>query len=94
MRCAYVGIVSRYGLESFYAEERNTTVFLLRRAERMQARGAVCFLSVMDAEIAQQIRAELEFDNRTEALLLLQILAYEVGGILPEANDTVSVILE
>lgn len=94
MRCAYVGIVNRYGLESLYAEERHTTVFLLRRTERMQARGAVCFWSVMDADIAQQIRAELECDNRMEALLLLQTLAYEVGRIFPEATDTVSVILE
>ena len=94
MRCAYVGIVSRYGLESLHAEEWHTTAFLLRRAERMQPRGAVCFWTVMEPEIAEQIRTELAWGNRAHAILLLQTLAYEVGRVLPEESDTVAVILE
>ncbi len=94
MRCAYVGIVSRYGLESLHAEERHTTAFLLRRVERNRERGAVCFWAVMSPEIAEQIRLELACDNRAEALLLLQSLAYELGRMLPEPVDPVADIIE
>ncbi len=94
MRRAYVGIVSRYGLEALYPEQAHTSAFLLRRAERTAARGAICFWSVMAPEIAEQIRAEMDADRLPEALILLQTLAGELGRILPEVKEPVVVTLE
>ena len=94
MRCAYVGIVSRYGLESLHAEERHTATFLLRRAAWQREKTAVCFWAVMSPEIAAQIQRELACDRRAEAFLLLESLAYELGRILPDSVDPVAAYLE
>jgi hypothetical protein len=94
MRCAYVGIASRNGLESLHAEEPHTARFLLRRAARQREKNAVCFWSVMSPEAAAEIQDELACDRRAEAFLLLQSLAYELGRILPDSVDPVAAHLE
>ena len=84
MRCAYVGIASRFGLESLHAEESHTTKFLLLRARRMQRQQAMCFWAVLAPEFASQIQLEIEYGNRLQAMILLQSVAHEMGRILPE----------
>ena len=94
MRCAYVGIASRFGLETLHAEERHTTKFLQRRVERMRDRQAVCFWAILAPAFAEQVMLELELGNRVQAMLLLQSVAEEIGRILPDAVEPVFAKLE
>lgn len=94
MRCAYVGIASRFGLETLHAEERHTTKFLLRHVHRLRDRQAACFWAILAPELADQVRLELEFGNRVQAMLLLQSVAEEMGRILPDADETAVAKLE
>ena len=94
MRCAYVGIASRFGLETLHAEERHTIKFLQRRVERMRDRQAVCFWAILAPAFAEQVMLELEFGNRVQAMLLLQSVAEEIGRILPDAVEPVFAKLE
>ena len=87
MRCSYLGIASRFGLESLWPEHPDTAAFLLRRAARHRDPRAVCFWTVMAREFADQINLELADGNRVEALILLQSLAWDIGRILPDQTE-------
>ena len=84
MRRSYIGIASRFGLESLWPEHPHLAAFLLRRVARHRDPRAVCFWAVMAPELAEQIWLELAEGNRSDALILLQSLACEIGRILPE----------
>ena len=79
---AYVGIVSRQGLEIFTPENPQTVRFLSRRAQREAGRVA-CFWSVVPDDTAGQIHAALRQGRGGEALALLQHQARDYGFLLP-----------
>lgn len=91
MRRAYLGIASRFGLESLWPERPHIATFLLRRVARHRDPTATCFWAVMAPEFAERIVFELGEGNQTEALILLQSLASEMGRILPEFDEQASV---
>lgn len=84
---AFVGIISRQGLEIFCPEHPQTVRFLQRRAER--ARGqAFCFWSVAPDDAAAQVRTALRYGERELALHLLQQATRDGGSLLPTPNDS------
>ena len=93
MRNAYVGIANAGNLECLHAEDTHTVIFLLRRIERRQRAGDICFWAVIDTRFAAVIALELESGTHTQAFMLLQALANEVGRILPEFSDPVGEVL-
>ena len=86
---AYVGIVSRQGLELFCPEHPQTVRFLCRRAKREPERLA-CFWSVLPDEAVGHIRAALRDGHSADALRLVQQQARECG-LLSTADDEASV---
>lgn len=89
---AFVGIVSREGLEAFCPEHPQTIRFLWRRAQRERGRVA-CFWCVMPDETAQHVQAAIECGQLAEALLLLQQQAREYGFILPRGDNDVCYVM-
>jgi len=92
MRNSYVGIISKQGLESLHEEDPDTVTFLHRRIEQRRLCDDVVFWAVLDVRFAAVIQMEIESGNHPQALVLLQTLADEVGRILPELSDSVSVV--
>ncbi|MDZ4683587.1 MAG: hypothetical protein SH850_00775 [Planctomycetaceae bacterium] len=85
---AYVGIVSRQGLEVFCPEHPQTVRFLQRRVERTRGQ-AVCFWSVVPDDAADQVRTALRCGERQLALHLLQQATRDGGSLLPTPDDAV-----
>lgn len=83
---AYVGIVSRRGLEIFCPEHPQTVRFLQRRVERCRGQ-ALCFWSVAQAEAVAQVEAALCADERRVALRLLDEATRDGGPLLPFPED-------
>jgi hypothetical protein len=83
---AYIGIVSRRGLELFCPEHPQTVRFLWRRARRERGRVA-CYWTVLSAEVAEPIRTALLLGQPWDALDLMQQQAYDCGLLLPWDDD-------
>jgi len=79
---AYVGLVSRRGLELFCPEHPQTMRFLWRRVRREQGR-VTCFWSVIPAEIVEHILDTLQLGRSRDALLLMQRHSREYGSLIP-----------
>jgi len=75
---AYVGIVSRQGLELFCPEQPQSVRFLRRRVKREAGRLA-CFWSVVPEEAVRHIQAALRLGRCADAFSLLQQQAREYG---------------
>jgi hypothetical protein len=85
---AYVGIVSRQGLEVFCPEHTQTVRFLWQRVRRQRGQAA-CFWSVVPDEAAAQVRAALHLGRPRTALHVLQSTARDWGHLLsPDADST------
>jgi hypothetical protein len=86
---AFVGIVSREGLEVLCPEHPETIRFLSRRARRETGRVA-CIWSVIPEEAAAVIDAAVRQARFAEALMLMLQQAREYGSLLPpEADEAV-----
>ena len=78
---AYVGIVSRRGIEVFCPEHSGTVRFLFRRAKR-SAGHVACFWCVMSDDAAKHVRTTLRFGQPQRAFESLQLNARDIG-LLP-----------
>lgn len=85
---AYIGIVSRRGLEVFCPEHPQTMRFLWQRARRERGRVA-CYWSVLSPEVAEPIRGALLLGQPWDALDLLQQQSYDCGLLFPCDGDDV-----
>jgi len=83
---AYIGIVSREGLELLCPENPETVRFLWRRVQREAGRVA-CFWSVVADESATLILSALRSGFRGEALALLQRESRECGLFVPSDEE-------
>lgn len=79
---AFVGIVSRRGLEVFCPEDPDTVQFLWRRARRTPERTA-CFWSVISDDAAACVQHVLQSGGPEIALAFLQQSVRESGPLLP-----------
>jgi len=82
---AYVGIVSRRGIEVFCPEYPGTVRFLFRRARRTRG-GTACFWCVLADEAAKHVRTTLRFGQPQRAFEFLQTNARDIG-LLPADDD-------
>jgi hypothetical protein len=83
---AYIGIVSRRGLEVFCPEHPQTMRFLRQRARRERGRVACCW-SVLPREVAEPIRIALLHGQPWDALDLMQEQAFDCGVMLPWEDE-------
>jgi hypothetical protein len=83
---AFVGIVSREGLEVLCLEHPQTVRFLSRRAQRESGRVA-CIWSVIPDEVVPVIDTALRQARFAEALLFMLQQAREYGLLLPPEGD-------
>ena len=83
---AFVGIVSREGLEAIYPEHPHSLLFLRRRTERA-AGSLACFWSVIPDVAVGRIQSALRAGESAEALGYLQQQAREYGLIYPLDRD-------
>lgn len=84
---AYVGMISRRGLECFVPETEHAALFLLRRAMRSSAAPTVCCWAVLRREDAARIQQLLRNRNSADALAMLHNTARSLGTLLPPADD-------
>jgi hypothetical protein len=84
---SYVGIASQEGLEVFVPEHEHVVRFLARRAGR---RHAACYWAVMPEEAAAEVRRLLDLGEPYEALLALNLVATQIGPLLPHPPDPAS----
>ena len=84
---AYVGIISRRGLELFCPEDPATVRFLWRRVKREPGRIA-CFWSVIPDEVVEHILAALQLGRSRDALILMQQHAREYGSLIPCEDES------
>ena len=87
---AYVGLVSRRGLELFCPEHPQTMRFLWRRVKREQGRVA-CFWSVIPTDVVDPILATLELGRSRDALQLMHQHAREYGSLIPCEEEAASI---
>ncbi len=80
MKDSYLGIADQHGLRTLVPETEHGGSFLVRRAERMNA---ICFWVVIDRFYVGAILAELDRGEAGNSLQMLQILADEIGCLLP-----------
>jgi hypothetical protein len=71
---AYIGIVDRDGLASFFREDTVSANWLVGR----RYPGAVSYWAVLSEPDAGEIRADLDRGGSAEALCLLHTLALEI----------------
>jgi len=90
MRSGFLGIISERGLESLVPETEHAALFLTRQAYRHATTKSVCFWAVMEDTVAEQIRRQLYARNRSEALGVLRMAAYDFGTILPLSEEDVA----
>jgi hypothetical protein len=84
---AYVGIITRRGLEVFCPEYPQTVRFLQRRVERTRGH-ALCFWSVAADEAVAQVQAALRCGEPRAALRLLEQATRAGGPLLPFQSET------
>jgi hypothetical protein len=87
---AYIGIMSRQGVEVICREHPDTTAWLRRQAERIRG-AAICFWSVIPEDDAAAIHFALEQGCRADAASLLRQRSRDMGALLPIDDDHVSV---
>ena len=80
MKTAYLGIADSSGLRLLIPEREHAARFLVRRAFRWNA---VCFWAVIDDAFYLTVRTELERGESHNALRLVQLLASDIGTVLP-----------
>jgi len=80
---SYVGIATRDGLEQFCPEHPSVTRFLVRQADRLKRRRAVCLWAVIPDTDADDVCDELLHGTKQDALKLLRRTAKELGPLLP-----------
>jgi len=83
MRKSYLGIACPSGLILLIPENRHAERFLVRRACRLDA---VCFWAVIDESFYSTIHCELERGEAMNGLKLVQLLAQDVGTVLPSTH--------
>ncbi len=83
---AFVGIVSREGLEVLCPEHPQTVRFLCRRARREGGR-VTCIWSVIPEEAVAAINTALRQARFAEALMFALQQAREYGLLLPPEDD-------
>lgn len=86
---AFVGIVSRRGLEVFCPEHPDTVQFLWRRAQRTPERMA-CFWSVIPDDAAVCVQNAMRTVGPEYAFGFLQQSVREMGTLLPSDMETIS----
>ena len=84
---AYVGMISRRGLECFVPETEHAALFLLRRAMRSSSTLAVCCWAVLRREDAARIQQLLRNGNSADGLTMLHNTARSLGTLLPPPED-------
>ena len=83
MNRAYVGIVTRRGLEAIFPENDHVVRFLHRRVYRRRPFAGVCCWAVLSDEMTDQIEWHLEFGENLLALQTLLSEAVQYGSIPP-----------
>ncbi len=83
---AYIGLISRHGMELFCPEDAATIRFLWRRAQRERGR-SVCFWSVIPSDAVALIENTLNIGHSKEALDLLQQLSRDYGVLIPDQEE-------
>lgn len=83
---AFVGIISRNGLEVFCPEHPETVRFLCRRARRESGRVA-CIWSVLPHEALALVDEALRRAQFAEALVLAVQHARDYGLLIPTDDD-------
>ena len=86
MAQCYVGIVTRRGLESLFAETEDVVRFLDRRLYRRRPYPGISFWAVMPDEAAELIATQLRMGEQREALRTLQVNSLHLGSILPSGD--------
>jgi hypothetical protein len=86
---AFVGIVSRRGLEVFCPEHPDTVQFLWRRARRTPGRTA-CFWSVIPDDAAVCVQNAMRTVGPEVAFGFLQQSVREMGTLLPSDMETIA----
>jgi hypothetical protein len=84
---AYVGIVSRRGIEVFCLEHPETQRFLFRRARRSGGHAA-CFWCVLADDAAKHVRITLRFGQPQRAFDFLQMNARDIGLLTVDDEQT------
>ena len=87
MTNAYLGLVSRHGLESLVVETDHATPFLLRRARRRSFEGAHCCWAVLDDAAAHGIMRQVGSRRFENAFQRLRIEAMRFGTIASAGDD-------
>jgi hypothetical protein len=82
---AYLGIISRCGLESLWPEFDDTHRFLARQLSRERALGKLGVWAVMEAAAADEVHSLLTAGRYADSFSLLEVRSVYLGTILPEA---------
>lgn len=81
MRNSFLGIADPGGLRALVPETEHAICFLSHRARRTNS---VCFWAVIDSSLASVVIRELFRGEHAGALQLVQLLANDIGTILPD----------
>lgn len=90
MAQAYIGIINRFGLESFVPEREHGLRFLARRIGRNAPGEALSYWAVVNRATAERIRWELTIGRHLDALVILQTHALDFGTVLPFETQSVT----
>lgn len=85
---AYLGLISRQGLEVFCPEHPQALRFLERRVRRTPG-PALCFWSVLPDDAACQVQSALQHGLPAAAFQVLQQTAWDAGSLIPESTSSV-----
>ena len=80
MNDSWIALVDQHGLNSLVAETSHAVRFMLLRAERIEAE---CFWVVLTPQHALNIEQLRRVGNQEFALQLLELLAINMGRIVP-----------
>jgi hypothetical protein len=83
MHRAYVGIITRAGLESFWLEDEQTARSSASRAYRSRARKAGCWWGALSDAAAAEVLGHVLRGDRQAALVAIDRTAAFLGPILP-----------
>ena len=87
MANAYLGIVSRKGLEMLVPETKHAETFLLKRTARRGGRDAFCCWAVLPERAVWEIQRDLCSGRHQEALITLNAEARFLGTVLPPTDE-------
>ena len=83
---AYIGIVTRRGLEALYEENDHVVRFLNRRVCKGRRTGGLLW-AVMDDDDAEFVGVQLALGEMRAALGSLEAYAVHYGAMLPDSAD-------